>query len=87
MSEYRYRLTSTSHSSHRFGPCTVCGEHASEVFIQVEEKRFHLDANDVAMIPSERVRAEKIASGGWGWTQYECHTIFGHELCLIGRRR
>ena len=37
---YRYRLNSTGHSSTRFGPCEVCGKHASEVFIQAEQKRY-----------------------------------------------
>lgn len=32
----RYRLRSTLDSSHKYGPCHVCGEHASEVFYQSE---------------------------------------------------
>lgn len=34
---FRYRLTSTGSSSAKFGPCEVCGKHATEVFQQVEE--------------------------------------------------
>lgn len=65
----------------------VCGEHASEVFSQVEEERFHLDADDVAMISNERVRVEKAARGTDGWTYYECNDYFGHEACLMQKRR
>jgi len=37
MSEtYRYRIRSTGYSSRRYGPCQVCGRHASEVFLQAE---------------------------------------------------
>lgn len=37
---YRYRLSSTGYSSARLGPCEICGKHASEVFIQAEQKRY-----------------------------------------------
>lgn len=37
LDELRYRLSSTKHSSQRYGNCEVCGKHASEVFVQVEE--------------------------------------------------
>lgn len=87
MSGYRYSLSSTGESSRKFGPCEVCGEHASEVFLQVEEKRFRLDADDIALIPDRVIGAEKLASGGWGWTRYECFSYFGHKQCLIQKRR
>jgi hypothetical protein len=41
---YRYRLTSTNYSSARYGPCEICGEDASEVFIQVEERKYRSKA-------------------------------------------
>ena len=37
---YRYRLSSTGHSSARFGPCEVCGKHATEVFIQSGQRQY-----------------------------------------------
>ncbi len=37
---YMYALKSTGYSSQRFGPCTVCGRHASEVFHQMVRERF-----------------------------------------------
>ena len=37
-----YRLTSTRQSSAVFGPCEVCGRHASEVFIQAEQRPIRL---------------------------------------------
>lgn len=36
----RYRLSSTGGSSAKFGPCEVCGGHATEVFQQVEERAY-----------------------------------------------
>jgi hypothetical protein len=35
---HRYRMRSTGYSSARFGPCEVCGEWASDVFLQNEEQ-------------------------------------------------
>ena len=86
VSEYRYRLTSTGYSSHRYGPCEVCGEHASEVFLQLEARRYHFDADDLASIDDEALRAE-IKVEGWMWTRHNCYSYFGHKLCLIGKRR
>lgn len=37
---YRYKLTSTGHSSARYGPCEICDTHVSEVFIQTEQRQF-----------------------------------------------
>ena len=37
---YKYRIKSTGDSSAKFGPCEVCGKHASEVFYQVEERKY-----------------------------------------------
>ncbi len=38
--EYRYRITSTGKSSAQLGPCEICGKYASEVFYQVEERKY-----------------------------------------------
>lgn len=38
---HRYRISNTGFSSKRYGPCEVCGKHANETFLQVEE-RAHL---------------------------------------------
>lgn len=39
--EYRYRLKSIGNSSERYGPCEVCGKHCSEVWFQVEERKYY----------------------------------------------
>lgn len=70
MSEnYRYKLSSLNESSNRYGNCDVCGKHASEMFIQTEEKEY--------------TRPD----GNKGWTQHECHQLFGHKECLENKRR
>jgi hypothetical protein len=61
---YRYRLSSTGGSSAKYGPCEVCGQHATEVFQQTEEQAYEE-----------------------GWTQHECQRLFGHEDCLLAKRR
>lgn len=40
---YQYRLSSTGHSSERYGPCEICKLHCSEVFIQAEARTFMSD--------------------------------------------
>ncbi len=40
---YVYRIGTTGHSSARLGVCEVCGEHATEVFFQVEGMTFDND--------------------------------------------
>ena len=37
---FRYRLHSTGGSSVKYGPCEVCGQHATEVFHQTEETSY-----------------------------------------------
>lgn len=69
--KYRYRLRSTDASSSKFGPCEICGKHATEVFRQTEELEYDDEESET----------------GKGWTQYECRSAFGHESCLIGIRR
>lgn len=72
--QYHYRITSMRFSSERFGRCEVCNTHCSEVFFQVEEQYYVHSA--LGKFP-ERA----------GWTQHECNSLFGHEQCLVGRRR
>lgn len=38
--EFRYRLKTMEASSVEYGPCEVCGKACSEVFLQVEERRY-----------------------------------------------
>jgi hypothetical protein len=40
MENYRYKLSSTEYSSAQYGNCEVCGKHATEVFIQSEERKY-----------------------------------------------
>lgn len=40
MADYRYILIKTGCSSERYGSCDVCGEHAAEVFHQIEERKY-----------------------------------------------
>ena len=71
--KYRYRIANTGESSRRYGSCDVCGKHASEVYIQIEERKYTVE----------------FASGKkhTGWTQYGCRTLFGHKDCLLSARR
>jgi hypothetical protein len=43
----RHRIKSTAANSSKLGACEVCGKHATEVFIQSEERSF-LDDGVVA---------------------------------------
>lgn len=40
MNEYRYKINSTGGSSAKYGKCEVCGEYATEVFSQSEERKY-----------------------------------------------
>ena len=73
----RYRLTSTGHSSIRFGKCEVCGTHTAEVFHQVEQKLYPRY--------SEEPQAAD-APTGYTWTFWRCTDLFGHEECLKSRQ-
>lgn len=84
MAEYRYRIKSTNDSSSKFGPCEVCGHHATEVFLQVEEQAYQLDALDLEVLGAHATPEER---AGKAWTQYECKRYFGHEACLLSVRR
>ena len=83
MKMYRYRLISTGASSHKYGPCKVCGEHATEVFSQVEERSYELPGT----LEEQLEDAAKYRGGGWGWTHDGCYSLLGHKDCLVNRRR
>lgn len=40
MEEYRYRLISTNDSSAKYGNCEVCKKPASEIFHQIEARKY-----------------------------------------------
>lgn len=69
---YKYILTTTGHSSSKYGLCEVCGEYASEIFHQIEMKRYLIENNDNVFE---------------GWTNYGCHNLFGHKECLLLLRK
>lgn len=75
MSQYRYQIRSTGHSSSRYGNCEVCSQYCSDVFIQIEEQQY---------TPTED---EKHLGKEVIWTHYGCQTIFGHEDCLKSKQR
>lgn len=72
--QYRYRITSMQASSDVYGPCELCRKHVSEVFHQVEERFFVVSATGKR-------------AGFDGWNRFQCHSLFGHQNCLISRRR
>lgn len=43
---YRYRLNSTGYSSTRYGLCEICSKYASEVFFQIEERKYYNGVRD-----------------------------------------
>lgn len=38
--KFYYRISSLEKSSTRYGPCEVCGDHASEVHFQTESREY-----------------------------------------------
>lgn len=83
---YRYCLTSTKNSSHKYGPCEICHKHASEVFVQVEERQYSTDSETyLEDLLEDAVMYHR--NGELGWTHNECFTYYGHEDCLINKRR
>lgn len=71
--DYNYRIKSLRHSSDRYGLCEVCKGHVSEVFYQTESRYYEAFLNGIVIIS--------------GWTYHECHSYFGHEQCLLSKRR
>lgn len=69
---HRYRITRLGDSSAKYGLCEVCGGDVSDVFLQVEERHYEFTSKNQTHS---------------GWTQHECHSYFGHEHCLINKRR
>ena len=72
---YRYTLKRTGKNSNYLGNCEICGKHCSEVFHQIEEQAYNKD----------KIDAEQ-GFNGIGWTRYNCHDYFGHELCLKAKQ-
>lgn len=68
MDNYRYKISSTGGNSQKYGNCEICGEHATEVFSQSEERQFTFEGKE-------------------HWTNHKCNSYFGHEECLISKRR
>ena len=75
MDQIRYRIKSTGHSSGWYGPCKICGNHASEVFMQTEERFVSFDKEEMDQWPE---LTPFWASAG---------ITFGHETCLMDRRK
>jgi hypothetical protein len=69
---FRYELSSTNESSSKLGNCEVCGKHATEVYMQSEERHYKFEHNGVKYE---------------GWTKNGCNDYFGHEQCLRSKRR
>jgi len=69
---YKYKLVNTGYSSSKYGLCEVCGGYASEIYHQIEMKRYMFKCNS------------KVYEG---WTNYNCHNQFGHKECLLSQRR
>ena len=91
MPEYRYRIQSTGASSHKYGPCEVCGKHVSEVFSQIEQRWYGTQGDPAT---DNEVMLDLLDDPGmyiWGhevgWTEHGCHSLFGHEACLLKARR
>ncbi len=42
---FTYKINSTGESSKKYGVCEVCKQHASEVFLQTEFKRYEFEHN------------------------------------------
>jgi hypothetical protein len=91
---YRYRISSTRGSSHKYGKC-FCGQHATEVFIQVEERQYYDPVVGKLINPDdsnwfndflESPAAYTGSKADQGWTQNKCRTMFGHYDCLVARR-
>ena len=46
VSEYEYSIIKTGESSQKYGNCEICGKSASEIFFQIEKKKyFNTDKN------------------------------------------
>ena len=70
---YRYRLKDTGASSVNLGRCQVCASDVERVFHQVEERY------EEQPLPGGMVFGT--------WTTHGCRHLFGHESCLVAKRR
>jgi|SRR5215813_3284956 len=91
---YRYWITSTGDSSHKYGNC-FCGQHATEVFNQIEERQFYDPVMHKWTNPDDPDLFEDFlespatytgSEADRGWTQNKCRTMMGHYDCLVAKR-
>ena len=45
---YRYRVKSLEASSIKYGPCEVCGKHATEMFLQIEQRQYRKPNGEIS---------------------------------------
>lgn len=69
--KYHYRIRSTRDSSAKYGSCNICGQHASEVFLQIEEKEFFSEETNRTELTQFGCRTAAV----------------GHEHCLLSVRK
>lgn len=81
---YRYSLKSTGYSSDRYGKCEVCRKHSSEVFHQVEERKYDPNKAHIDDLLEDSAVYQKLDPG---WTRNKCFDLWGHKECLISKRR
>lgn len=68
---YHYRISSTHSNSDKYGVCEICKKHASEVFMQSEQRDyFNPITNEISQT----------------YADCRPHT-FGHEQCLLSIQR
>ncbi|AVX21620.1 hypothetical protein SAMN02745885_01631 [Carboxydocella sporoproducens DSM 16521] len=46
--DFRYRIKSLGASSIKFGPCEVCGKPATEVFLQIEQRKYQKPSGEIS---------------------------------------
>ena len=68
---YHYRISSTHSNSDKYGVCEICKKHASEVFMQSEQRDY---LNPITNEISQT------------YADCRPHT-FGHEQCLLSIQR
>ena len=84
MNRYRYRLFSTEKSSAYYGPCQVCRNPCSDVFSQIEERRYLGFPTLNEFLEDAAVYRKGTLSG---WTHEGCFNYYGHKECLESKQR
>jgi hypothetical protein len=77
---FEFRLSSTRESSAKYGPCEVCGQWVSEVYIQTT---FRVRAASAA---EQEALAEITGKEPGSELRMHHSSGFGHEACLIACR-